>query len=275
MQVIKNRIHIGIKEPFCILHASDTHLACADGRETQEKIALSLKRTKEIPMAEDNLNFIREKAQREKRTLAYTGDIIDFVSELNFEKAKDFCDSVDIIMSAGNHEFRHYPGEIKEDADYRNISLGRVQQIFKNDVRCSSRIINDVNFVVIDNSYYRIEKEQLEFLKKETEKKYPVILLVHIPLYTKEFYAFSRQYETNPANLLSVPEEFMQNYSPYRYEQQKQDEKTAEAYDFIVNCKNIRAILAGHIHQNFEGDVSESIRQITTDPSTVREIYID
>ena len=67
---------------------------------------------------------------------------VDFVSEMNFEKAEELCKSVDIFMSAGNHEFSHYLGEAKEDAQYRNISLPRVQRIFKNDIRCSSRIIS-------------------------------------------------------------------------------------------------------------------------------------
>ncbi len=275
VEIIKNHLHIGAREPFCVLHASDTHLHYADSRETQRKLELAQLRKSKMSTAVSDLEFIKEKTQKEQRTLIYTGDLIDFVSELNFEKAKEFCDSVDIFMSAGNHEFSHYLGEAKEDAAYRNLSLDRVQQIFRNDIRCSSRIINGVNFVAIDNSYYLFEKEQLEFLKKETEKEHPVILVVHIPLYTREFYDFSITYDNDPANLMSVPEDLMQNYIPHRFEQQKQDDITAQAYSFIVNCKNIKAILSGHLHKNFEGKLSENTYQITTGISTVREIYID
>ena len=194
---------------------------------------------------------------------------------MNFEKAEDFCKSVDIFMSAGNHEFSHYVGEAKEDAEYRNISLSRVQRIFNNDIRCSSRIIGGVNFVAIDNSYYLFEKEQIDFLKKETEKEYPVILCVHVPLYTRVLYDLEVEQKGDPAYLMSVPEELMQSYTPHRYEQQKQDEITAEAFDFIVNCKNIKGILAGHLHKDFEGMINNDTPQLITGCETVREVYFD
>lgn len=275
MQIIKNYFHIGLKEPFCVLHASDTHITFADNRDTERKLELSQGRNRIFPTAEENLEFLKEKACKEERTIIYTGDLIDFVSEMNFEKAEDFCKSVDIFMSAGNHEFSHYVGEAKEDAEYRNISLSRVQRIFNNDIRCSSRIIGGVNFVAIDNSYYLFEKEQIDFLKKETEKEYPVILCVHVPLYTRELYDLEVKQKGDPAYLMSVPEELMQSYTPHRYEQQKQDEITAEAFDFIVNCKNIKGILAGHLHKDFEGMINNDTPQLITGCETVREVYFD
>ncbi len=275
MQIIKNYFHIGLKEPFCVLHASDTHITFADNRDTERKLELSQGRNRVFPTAEENLEFLKEKACKEERTIIYTGDLIDFVSEMNFEKAEEFCKSVDIFMSAGNHEFSHYVGEAKEDAEYRNISLSRVQQIFNNDIRCSSRIIGGVNFVAIDNSYYLFEKEQIDFLKKETEKEYPVILCVHVPLYTRELYDLEVEQKGDPAYLMSVPEELMQSYTPHRYEQQKQDEITAEAFDFIVNCKNIKGILAGHLHKDFEGMINNDTPQLITGCETVREVYFD
>ncbi len=275
MQIIKNYFHIGLKEPICVLHASDTHITFADNRDIDRKIELSKKENKVFATAEENLEFLKEKASKEQRTIIYTGDLIDFVSEMNFEKTEEFCKSVDIFMSAGNHEFSHYLGEAKEDADYRNISLARVQHIFKNDIRCSSRIIGGVNFVAIDNSYYLFEQEQLDFLKRETEKEYPVILCVHIPLYTRVLYDFVIKQEGDPAYLMSVPEELMQSYTPDRYEQQKQDSITADAFDFIVTCKNIKGILSGHLHKDFEGMINDDTPQLTTGCSTIREIYID
>lgn len=275
MEIIKTHLNLGVKEPFCVLHASDTHIAFADNRDTERKVLLSEQRKNAFSSAESDLEFLRKKALTENRIVIYTGDLIDFVSELNFEKAEEFCNSVDIFMSAGNHEFSHYLGEAKEDAAYRNKSLKRVQKIFKNDIRCSSRIIGGVNFVAIDNSYYLFEKEQLDFLKQETEKEYPVVLCVHVPLYTKEFYDFMLSYDGMPAYLMSVPEDMMHGYSSHRFEQQKQDEITAESYAFIVNCKNIKAILSGHLHKNFEGKIIDDTYQFTTGCSTIREIYID
>ena len=275
MEIIKNYIHIGIKEPFCILHASDTHLTFCDERNDQRKIELSKNRSDIFPNAEADLQFIKEKATVDKRTVIYTGDMIDFVSELNIEKAKEFSDSVDCFMVAGNHEFSLYVGEAKEDDAYRNQSLSKIQSAFKNNIRCSSRIIGGVNFIAVDNSYYLIDKKQLDFIKTETEKDYPAILLVHTPLYSKDLYDFSRNGSDSPAYLMSVPDELMSDYSCHRYEQQKEDSVTADAYSFIVNCKNIRAIFAGHLHENYDGLINNRILQIVTGLSTLREIYID
>ena len=275
MEVLRNHIHLGLNTPFCVLHASDTHLTYCDGRDTLRKAELAKSRSQSMHSAESDLEFLKKKALNECRTVIYTGDLIDFVSELNIEKAKEFIDTVDCFFSAGNHEFSLYVGEAKEDAAYRNQSLNKVQGAFKNDIRCSSRIIGGVNFLAIDNSYYLIEEFQLDFLKKEVLKPYPVVLTLHTPLYTKELYDFSSDEGKSIAYLMSVPDDLMKHYSSDRYEQQKQDSITENAYDFIVNCDNIRAVLAGHLHENFEGMLTDGSVQLVTGRSTVREIFFD
>lgn len=274
MKVLKNHIHIGIEKPFSVIHASDTHITFADNRDDQRKNDLAERRAEGFADAYENLEFIKNKAVSEKKTVIYTGDMIDFVSELNLEKAKEFSDSVDCFMAAGNHEFSLYVGEAKEDAEYRNKSLAKVQSAFKNNIRLSSREINGVLFVALDNSYYLIDEDQFCFLKNECNRGMPVILCMHTPLYSREFYDFSREGEGAPAYLMSVPDELMKDYSEDRFEQQKQDELTAEAYDFIVNCDSIKALITGHIHKNFEGYINDKL-QIATDVTTVRDIYID
>ncbi len=275
MNILKNHLHIGGSEPFCVLHASDTHLTFADNRDCERKISLAKNRSNTFPDAEKNINFIVKKAEELNAPVIYTGDLIDFVSVKNLEAAKKFTDSADCFMAAGNHEFSLFVGEAKEDAAYRNQSLEKVQAAFKNDIRCSSKIINSVNFVALDNSYYLIEKEQLDFLKSECEKDMPVILCMHTPVYTKEIFEFMTDGQGSPAYLMSVPEDMMINYSPDRFEQQKQDEFTKEAYDYIVSSKKITAILTGHIHRDFECLINNTIPQISTGVSTLREIYID
>lgn len=274
MKFLENHIHIGIEKPFSVFHASDTHITFADGRDDERKIQLAINRARSFPFANENLCFIQSKAVTETKTLIYTGDLIDFVSELNIEKAKAFIDSIDCFMAAGNHEFSLYVGEAKEDTAYRNKSLKKVQAAFKNDIRMSSRELNGVLFVALDNSYYLIDEEQFKFLKSECEKGLPVILCMHTPLFSKDLYDFSREGESIPAYLMSVPEELMTDYSPDRYEQQKQDEITAEAYDYIINSDVIKALITGHIHKDYEGSLNGKI-QIATDISTLREIYID
>lgn len=274
MKIIKNHIHIGIENPFSVLHASDTHITFADARDGERKVRLAENRIRSFPDAVKNLQFIKEKAIAENKTVIYTGDLIDFVSELNIEKAKEFTDTVDVFMAAGNHEFSLYLGEEKEDEAYRNRSLPKVQAVFRNNIRFSSRIINGVLFVAIDNSYYLIDEEQYFFLREECQKGLPVILCVHTPLYTREFYDAVREGKSVPAYLMSVPDELLQDYSDDRYEQQKQDEITAAAFNYIINCDSVKAIITGHIHKDYVGFINGKI-QIASDVSTLRDIYID
>ncbi len=274
MKLIKNHIHIGIEKPFSVLHATDTHIAFADERDGERKVKLSEHRSKCFSDAWENLQYIKNKAISEQKTVIYTGDLIDFVSELNLEKAKEFAADVDLFMAAGNHEFSLYLGEEKEDAAYRNRSLAKVQSVFNNDIRFSSREINGVLFVALDNSYYLIDEEQLDFLKKECKRGLPVILCMHTPLYSRDIYDFMKEDQGLPVYLMSVPEELMKDYPEDRYVQQKQDALTCEAYEFIVNCDTIKAIITGHIHNDYEGIVNGK-PQIASDVATVRDIFID
>ncbi|MBR4073584.1 MAG: metallophosphoesterase, partial [Clostridia bacterium] len=215
------------------------------------------------------LSRVSEKASETGATIICTGDFIDFVSLANLERIAQFTEKNDCFMAAGNHEFSLYVGEAKEDADYRNQSLDKVQAVFKNDIRCSSRIIGGVNFVALDNGYYLFEEEQLTFLQNEVKKGLPIILLMHTPLYEKNLY--DRMLTIHPcAYLMDVPEEFMQHYPADRYEQQKADEVTHKTVEYIRTQPLIRAAICGHIHFNYEGMAMERIPQYTTSCTDIR-----
>ena len=51
--------------------------------------------------------------------IIHTGDLIDFVSLANLERAERFISENDCFTVAGNHEFSLYVGEAKEDAASR------------------------------------------------------------------------------------------------------------------------------------------------------------
>jgi len=276
LNIIRTHLHLGAAEPFTILHASDTHLTRADERDDARKLALAGRRTNNFPKAEQHLQELTALAQQRGLTVVHTGDLIDFVSAANIDAARGFADQVDCFMAAGNHEFSLYVGEAKEDAAYRNISLDRVNAVFKNNIRFASRIIGGVNFVALDNSYYLVEQWQLERLREEAERGYPIVLALHTPLYSQDMYRQrAEQGKVNPAYLMSVPEELMRAYTPDRYEQQLQDAVTAEAYRFITESGAVKAILTGHLHCDFEADITPTLRQYVTGIGTVREIVID
>lgn len=254
MELLQTTIPVGAAEPFWVYHAGDTHLTLADNRDDERKMRLSKKRENHFPQALSMLEEIQSLCRENQRMLVHTGDLIDFVSEQNLEAVRQFTDGVDCFMAAGNHEYSLYVGEAKEDADYRRQSEERVQAVFHNNIRFASRVEHGVNFVALDNGYYLVEPWQLERLKAEAEKGLPMVLCLHTPLYSEELYEFllDKEGRDTPAYLMAVPPEKMSHYTPERYEQQKADATTKEAYDFILQTDCIKALLVGHVHCPFE-----------------------
>ena len=67
----------------------------------------------------------------------------------------------------------------------------------------------------------------------------------------------------------------MKNYSSHRYEQQLADEVTERAYEYIIGCKAIKAILAGHLHNDYISIINNSLIQLVSGVSSLREVYFD
>lgn len=268
-------ISVGAEKPFSLLHMSDTHLTLADERDDERKRTLAANRSGLFLEALETLAAGEKLAQEKQLTIVHSGDLIDFVSSANLDEARRFTEENDCFFAAGNHEFSLYVGETFEDAAYRNQSLERVQGSFKNDIRFSSRMINGVNLVAIDNSYYLFDEQQLEGLKQEVAKGYPILLLMHTPLYSEKLYEFSVERESDHvAYLMNVPREKMAHYSEYRVRQQLADEVTRQAYEYIIGTPQIKAIITGHIHGDFEDWLTPSLPQYMTDCATLRELRI-
>lgn len=285
MNIIETKLHIGARKPFTVIHMSDTHLTLADLRDGERKVTLAEKRVKHFPHAEEMLTLADSLSRKYNAPILHTGDLIDFVSLANLERAKEFVDTHDLFMAAGNHEFSLYVGEAWEDAAYRNQSLDKVQTCFQNDIRMSSRVIGGVNFVALDDGYYLFEEEQLDFLKAEVAKGLPIVLMMHNPLYEKEFFeqiSFRREEiglkpaATPPcAYLTGVPIELIGHYDDHRRRQQTPDEVTLRTVEYIRSCPQIRGILAGHVHYSHEARLREGAPQIITAVTDIRVIEVD
>jgi 3',5'-cyclic AMP phosphodiesterase CpdA len=273
MKILPTTLHIGVATPFRVLHATDTHLVFADLRDGERKVALAEKRKRIFPQAEEALAFAERTAAEMGLPLLHTGDLIDFVSVANLEAVARFTAATDCFAAAGNHEFSLYVGEAKEDAAYRNQSLVAVQAAFKNDIRMAARVIGGANFVALDNGYYLFEREQLDFLKNEVAKGLPVVLLFHNPLYDEALYKLMMQ-RSPCAYLVGVPEALMQTYPKDRFAQQLADAVTRETVEYIQNEPQIKGIITGHLHFNYEGMFGDRIPQVMTSCTDLRLIEI-
>lgn len=276
MNILTTQLHLGAKKPFTVLHVSDTHLTKADERNDQRKIDLAEHRLPVFPHADEMLEEIVRVSKEQNAAVIHTGDLTDFVSHANLDRVREFLDRVDCFAAAGNHEFSQYVGEAWEDAEYRNQSLELVQSAFKNDIRFSSRIINGINFVAVDNSYYLFEEWQLDRLKKEAEKGLPIVLCMHTPLYSEDLFAFKVAGEGPQAtgSLMCAPDDKTALYNPMRRRQQRPDAVTREAYEYILNEPMIKTILAGHLHIDFEHTLAGRIPQFIVGCETIRILQI-
>ncbi len=263
------RIAIGLAEPFRALHLSDNHLSLADDRDDERKNLLAQRRQKEFDSARKGIMFhLTEQltyAKERSLPILYTGDMIDFVSHKNLETAEALLKDTDYFMAVGNHEFSLYVGEAFEDEAYKMQSYDFVQKHFKNDLTFASREMGFINFVAVDNSYYRFTNFQLESLKKEAEKGLPIVLMLHCPLHTDELYHLIMDDLHFPcAYLTGTPEPLLKPYDDYRYRQQKPDESTMKFIEYVHGCSAVKAILAGHLHESCESALPSGLMQYIT-----------
>ena len=264
MEVLTSEIDAGAEISFTVLHTSDTHLTLCSETDTAEVKEKSKKRTKRFKnLQETKLNKAASMAKEKGYYLVHTGDIMDFPTDANIERAKAFFEATDCLYVPGNHE-----PEDKESDYYKKLNAA-----YRYDIDFYCQEINGVNFVGIDNSDHQITEEQFLKLKEVVAQGKPIILLVHAPLYTKELYDAS-VVDDGSAYLMAVPETLMKNYPAEKYAQQRADETTYAAYDYIVSRDCIKGILCGHLHIDFETKVAGRIPQYVVGLDSLRIVTI-
>lgn len=274
MNVIKNEIRIGIEEPFKLLHISDTHLTRTDANDTDERRAFAAERRSCLfKNTDENVEFIKKYVAETGYQLIQTGDLIDFITPENLRAARDFAKETKMLMVAGNHELHTCPNNIffeddfRVDLSHREQTLSDVQRWFDNDIRfwCEERC--GVLLVGIDSSDYQIKPHHFEKLKRLSESGKPIILFTHIPLYTEELHKKASH------AMLAIPTEIVSTFPEYRIFEQTANEETAAAVEFIKSCPQIKAVLAGHLHFDFESREG-AFKQFVTGLDTMREITV-
>lgn len=256
-------VNIGLPKPFDVMHVSDTHITRADDRETGRKLRLAAWRSRYMNAGEHYLDEAVHLAREKGMYLMHTGDLMDFVSEANLDCTARHMIDADWFVCAGNHEYSQYMGEDKEDEAYKMQTFEAVQGAFPNDLRFASRVIEGVNFVAVDDVYYNFTALQLEQMKAEMAKGLPVVLLIHVPLYTPAFYEDEMRSMEKCAYLCGVPDPLTEAYDPERREQQRADAPTLEFIAWLKEQPQLKAILAGHMHHFFEERFSPTAIQYT------------
>lgn len=270
MNCLRTTIDVGANRPFCALHLSDSHICLADERENARKRELSVRRADVFDegVSGRTEQYLREQlayADEHSLPILYTGDFCDFVSARNLEVMREALFTRDCFMAAGNHEYSLYVGEAFEDEAYKMQSYDWVQSFCPNDLRFASRVIHGVNFVAVDNVYYNFTDSQLMRLQNEIARGLPIVLMMHTPFYTPELRDYVLNELKQPcAYLVGAPDDVIATYPPDRRIQQRPDASTRAFIDFVQSQPLVRAVLAGHLHYDFETRLPSGAMQYVT-----------
>jgi len=277
LNIAKTTIDIGLPAPFKVLHITDNHIPLCDERDDARKQALAARKADSCAQMVAYLEEEAAYAEKYCDLLVHSGDLIDFVSKANVDLARKLLKRENVLYIAGNHDYSQYVGEAWEDQSYRMnsyMSMGPdglgVNMFF------TSRIAGGINFVGIDDAYHQVEDWQTERLRLEVKKGFPVVLFMHAPLFEQTLYEKSIEFwQDSSAYVIGCDEEHFLTYSEFRAAEQRPTDATRRFVDYVNSEKQIKAVLAGHLHFEFESRLPGGMMQYVTnrgDCGNAREI---
>lgn len=297
--LVKNTIKIGLAAPLRVLHVTDAHLVSADERDSARKRELAARQRGVFTRfggetyAETFFSWL-DYGRENCDVIVNTGDVIDFTSEALFDElyktTHERCGDKPVIFAAGNHEYSQFVGEAYEDDAYRNQSFSRVQACVPVNLDFAARVIGGVNFVSLDNAYYNVTERQLDLLKVEAARPYPIVLCLHVPLWHPAYLdalenSLAAQSGTGECprvlpeslSLCGAPFKVTSRYTGGCAIQQFTTPVTQAFYDFVTHDPAFRLLLTGHTHKNFECRFENGLVQLNTGLAcqTAREITIE
>ena len=199
--------------------------------------------------------------------------LTDFITPRNIQIARDLIQSTNMLFITGNHEYWHcsnnrfHYDDVVETYKKKNHSLDLVSTELGIDIRFFQREINGVNLVGIDDTDYCIDKETFEKLKAIESQGKPIILFMHIPLYSEHI-------GNHPHLSLNAPERYFENCNPVDAWERTPDALTCEVCEYIRRSPLIKCVLSGHTHCNEEILELDAQDQLITGCNTIREITV-
>ena len=251
-------VKIGLKNPFSVLHLSDSHLTSTYEGEDEWRRNQSLSRTKTFGgLQEDALVCALAWAKEHVDYIVHTGDLIDYQSEANFDLVgKYFADKM--FGSLGNHEFIHEKwANSFANEKYKDGTRKQLKKVYPFDLELHSQIVNDVNFVTLDDVFGYVTKNQVKQFKKEVKKGLPIVLCMHVPFFTENIWRATYRfwYTREPLRDGAVPP------PDGDYKIQQEDKTTKEFIAYLKKEPLLKCILAGHEHISVEDQFSPTCRE--------------
>lgn len=255
-------IRVGATKPFRMLHISDSHIAQMNSRDLAKADEVELKwyesRRRHFDTAATGLAAALLYARVKKLPILHTGDLVDYMSDANCNIAKRDFEGVDCLYAVGNHELAGTP---RPGPRWKQLAAVRAksEKYFPNPFMVTSRVINGVNFVAIDNvgMCADVVDEQFAAIRKEFEKGLPVVMAYHIPFYAEALaddimnakgYKPKSRADINEGWLAACPGKPAQPIN-------------AKLSTWLKGQKNLKALLCGHMHRENQVPFTDTVSQ--------------
>lgn len=208
-----------------------------------------------------------EKAKKEEVQLVILGgDILNFPSLASAESLLEIMNESGLqwMYTAGNHDW-HYEGEQGKPSELRaKWQATNLKPLYQGENPLyTSKTINGINFVTIDNSTFEITPEQLVFFKSQVDKKLPLILAMHIPIYTPERID-NIDYGCGHPNWNAKNDTYHQIERRIPWPTNGHTQTTYDFRKLVLGSDNIIGVYAGHTHKRLI-DIHHNIFQYVVD----------
>lgn len=270
-----NFYHASLKASCSIMMISDTHLFLSDDREApfrqySDRMAKAYNTTRHFQTGAEthpeecfteSLSMARENAVD---LIVLAGDIFSFPSKAAVEwvTSKLRETGIPFMYTSGNHDW-HYEGMPGNMESLRSEWIEkRLLPMYQGEnPLMTSRLVKGIKIVTIDNSYYEILPEQLQFMKLALEQEPPVVLITHIPMYMP---GRGLGYGCGHPDWSAANDKNFELERRERWRAEGHTDTTMQFHKMLFNAPNLIGVLCGHVHR-YSLDVLNGIPQVTSD----------
>ena len=257
MDILKSQLDLGLVQPIRILQVSDCHLSGCCEEDSEKAKAKSKKKTAEF--LKETGGVTQEQRLKEALDLSaeydalvFTGDITDSPSRANLELLASMLEGRRYLYTFGNHDYYTYDSD-SGNADDRERFLDDFLRFLPCDPTMDSLQVGGVNLVALDDSLAQFSALQLEFLKAEAAKGLPILLFLHLPIYSPTF--VPQAYEWWDSSMcVGTPADVLAAHGETDPKMRSEAE-TLLMLDYIREEPLIKAIFASHLHFSDEANV--------------------
>ena len=250
MDILSNELQIGLTQPLRILQVSDVHLSGCCEEDSEKAKEKSKKKT--AAFLKEAGGVSQEQRLREALELAegcdaltFTGDIAASPSRANLELLESMLEGRRYLYTFGNHDYYSYDSD-RGCAEDRERYLDDFLRFLPCDPTMDSMQVGGVNFVALDDSLAQFSWLQLDFLKAEVKKGLPILLFLHLPVYSPSF--VPKAYEWWDSSMcVGTPPEVLAAHGETD-PKMPAEEATLAMLELIRTEPLIKAIFASHLH---------------------------